>query len=247
MNRAQLNLAIMAWLHRAAINTPVANDFNVTAGFIALCEQDLNERLRARCMVIRTNQQIDGQYTTLPCDYLEMFDLRLAGGGPPLTYVTRETTANAFWQFTMNSPDNMTDAIGATPPDYYPIINTPAYPWGNGTPRKFSMVGSEIEWSPFPSLPAGATTPPPWPVAELAYYQRQTLGMEDTDTNNVLSTYPAIYIYGSLIHSAPFLRDDSRVVVWQKFYDQAIAGANAEHERSRTTGSPIRQQYRRLA
>jgi hypothetical protein len=35
--------------------------------------------------------------------------------------------------------------------------------------------------------------------------------------------------------------------VWQKFYDQAIAGANAEHERSRTTGSPIRQQYRRLA
>jgi hypothetical protein len=247
MNRAQLRMAIMAWLHRASLRTPVSSEFDATTGFIALCEQDLNERLRARCMVSRNSQEIDGQYTTLPCDYLEMFDCRLAGGGPPLTYVTRETTANAYWQMTSNNPDNTGDAMGALPPDYYPIINPPAYPWGDGTPRRFTIVGNEIEWSPFPSVPTDPTQQVNWPVAEMAYYQRQNLGMADTDTNNVLSTYPAIYIYGSLIHASPFLRDDTRVATWKGLYDQAIAGANAEHERARTQGSPIRQTYRRLA
>ena len=247
MNRASLRLAIMAWLHRASLRTPVANAFDATTGFIALCEQDLNERLRARCMILRASEPITGQYSSLPCDYLEMFDLRLAGGGPPLTYVTRETTANAYWQAASNSPDNTGDSIGALPPDFYPIINPPAYPWGDGTPRRFTIVGNEVEWSPFPAVPQDATTPPNWPVAEMAYYQRQNLGMADGDTNGVLSTYPAIYIYGSLIHASPFLRDDSRVATWQKFYDGAIAGANAEHERARSQGSPLRQTYRRLA
>jgi len=236
----------MAWLHRGTLRTPLAPDFDATTGFIALCEQDLNERLRARCMILRTAQEIDGQYSTLPCDFLEMFDLRLAGGGPPLTYVTRETTANAYWQSVNNNPGNQGDTIGALPPDFYPIINPPAYPWGDGTPRRFSIVGAEIEWSPFPSPPTNGTAPN-WPVAELAYYQRQNLDMADDATNNVLSTYPAIYIYGSLIHAAPFLRDDARVGTWQKLYDNAIAGANAEAERARTQGSPIRQTYRRLA
>lgn len=247
MNRSQLKLAIMAWLHRSTLRTPVSAEFDPTVGFIALCEQDLNERLRARCMVIRTKQQIDSQYSSLPCDYLEALDFRLAGGGPPLTYVTRETTANAYWQAVNNNPPNNTDAMGALPPDYYPIVNAPAYPWGDGTPRRFTIIGNEIEWSPFPTVPEGATSPPPWPVAEMAYYQRLNLGPEDADTNNVLSTYPAVYIYGSLLHAAPFIRDDGRVAVWTRFYDNAIAGANAEHERARTQGSPIRQTYRRLA
>src|SRR5215813_5042104 len=156
MTRAQLRMAIMAWLHRASLRTPVASEFDATTGFIALCEQDLNERLRARCMIIRTKQQIDQHYTTLPCDYLELVDLRLAGGGPPLTYVTRETTANAYWQMTNNSPDNTGDSMGALPPDYYPIVNPPAYPWGDGTPRHYTIVGNEIEWSPFPQLAQGA-------------------------------------------------------------------------------------------
>jgi hypothetical protein len=249
MNRQSLVLSIMAWLHRASLRTPVANEFDASAGFIALCEQDLNERLRARCMILRTQQEIDGQYTTLPCDYLELFDLRLAGGGPPLSYVTRETAANAYWQYTSNSPGNAGDSIGALPPDFYPIVNQPAYPWGDGTPRRYSIVGNEIEWTPFPIPPANidGTQPPAFPVAEMAYYARQQLAMANDATNAVLATYPAIYIYGSLIHSAPFLRDDSRVATWQKLYDGAIAGANAEHERARTQGSPLRQTYRRLA
>jgi hypothetical protein len=248
MNRAQLNAAILAWLHRASFSTPVANPFDVVTGFIALAEEDMNTRLRARCMVIRASQQIDGQYTTLPCDWLEPVDIRLANGGPPIDIATRYQTANAYWQHTAGlTGANAPEGFGI---DYMPILNPPAIPWGDGQPRSAAVVGSEIEWSPFPSLdpnaPPGAT--PIWPVAEMAYYQRLNLGMEDTDTNNVLSTYPACYIYGALIQSAPFLRDDSRVPVWKQFYDNAVVGANAEHERSRSgQGQRIVQRYRRMA
>jgi hypothetical protein len=248
LNRQQLSAAILAWLHRASFSTPVANPFDVVAGFIALAEQDMNTRLRARCMVVRCNQAIEGQYTTLPCDYLETVDLRLANGGPPIDFTTRAGAANAYWQHTAG-------LTGAYAPegfgvDYMPILNPPAYPWGDGQPRFATIVGSEIEWSPFPSLdpnaPPGAT--PQWPVAEMAYYQRLGLGMDDTDSNSVLSTYPACYIYGSLIQSAPFLRDDTRVSVWKTLYDNALIGANSEHERSRAgQGQRITQQYRRLA
>lgn len=248
MNRGELVQAILAWLHRAVLRTPVANVFDATAGFIALCEQDLNARLRARCMVVRANQTIDGQYTSLPVGYLEPLDFRLAGGGPPLTYVTRETAANALWQAVQNNPGASGAAGFSVPPDYYPILNPPAYPWGDGTPSRFTMVGDELEWSPFPKLPEGADPASfTWPVVELAYYRRINLGLNDSDSNAVLATYPACYIYGSLIHAAPFLRDDSRVTVWQGFYDGAIAGANAEHERARTQNTPLRQRFRRLA
>jgi hypothetical protein len=247
MNRAQLKLAIMAWLHRASLATPVASDFDVASGFIALCEQDLNERLRARCMVVRTNQEVDGQYTTLPCDYLEAFDFRVAGGnGPPLYYVSRDVTANALWQKTMNTPLNY--SLAGFGPDFMPILNQPAYPWGDGTPRRFTIIGAEIEWSPFPQPSADALASGyQFPNVEMSYYQRIGLGMDDTDTNAVLATYPAIYIYGSLIHSAPFLRDDQRVQTWATLYNNAVEGANREHERSRTAGSRLVATYRRLA
>jgi hypothetical protein len=242
MNRAQLRLAIMAWLHRASFRTPMAPDFDATTGFIALAEQDMNERLRARCMVVRATEVIDAQYTPLPCDYLEMLDLRFAGGGPPVTYVPRDQAALALYNRTSGA--RVTDGqAGLVSDAIWPESNA----WGTGK-YHFSIVGSEIEWVPFPTPPAQTDGQAvQWPLAEMAYYQRIQLGPDDTDTNNVLATYPACYIFGALIFSAPFLKDDARVATWQTAYDNAVVGANTEHERSRTQGGPINQRYRRLA
>ena len=41
-----------------------------------------------------------------------------------------------------------------------------------------------------------------------------------TDTNWLLTNYPDIYLYGSLIESAPYLRDDQRIGLWQSEYDR---------------------------
>jgi hypothetical protein len=247
MTRSGLKTAIMAWLHRASFRTPVADPFDAADGFIAICEQDLNEKLRARCMVIRTKQQVDAQYTTLPCDLLEPFDFRIEGG-PPLMYASRDQMATALYTRLVNDGNQVTANFPSLV-DYMPIVQPPGWPWGNGCPRRFSIVGAEIEWSPFPVLPPDQPPGQPiqWPIAEMAYYQRLGLGWNDTDTNSVLSMYPACYLFGSLIQSAPFLRDDSRVKLWSDLYNNAIEGANREHQRSRTQGSRLVQTYRRLA
>lgn len=247
MNRAQLNLAIMSWLHRSSFRTPVSDTFNVVAGWIALCEQALNDSLRARCMVVRATQPVEGQYMTLPCDYLEMLDARIVNG-PPLTYMARADLAAALYEQVNSSPGNWQGGT-QLPPDYTPQLTPPAYPWNGGLPRNYNIIGGEIEFSPFPvanpSLPPGQI--PTWPLCEMAYYQRLGLGTDDDDTNNVLMTYPAAYIYGSLIHSAPFLRDDGRVKLWGDMFSAAVSGANLEHERSRSAGGRLVQRFRPAA
>ena len=246
MNRAQLKLAIMAWLHRASFRTPVADPFDATAGFIALAEEQINAKLRARCMVARVSEPVTGQYLTLPCDYLEHLDARIQNG-PPLIDIPRADAAGALWRHAMSTNNDGLPAEGLYP-DYTPIINPPDWPWNNGLPQGFTIVGNEMEFSPFPEWdPASGTPEPVWPVCELAYYQRQNLGPDDTDTNIVLTTYPGVYIFGSLVEAAPFIRDDGRVKLWQDKFNDAVAGANAEHERARTAGGQLRQRFKRLA
>ena len=76
--------------------------------------------------------------------------------------------------------------------------------------------------------------------------RRGSLAEPDTDTTAVLTRYPAIYVWGCLLQSAPFLRDDSRLQSWGQLYSNAVNGANAEHERSRSAGSRLVARYKRL-
>lgn len=245
MNRSQLRTAILAWINRASLRVPVSATWDPTIAFATLTEQDINERCRARCMVIRTSEEVDGQYLTLPCDYLEAVDIRLANGGPELLYMPRFQTAEAVWAHTTQSPGD--PSWSGYAPDYYPIVNPSAVPWNNGQPKFYSVVGSQIEFVPFPIPDPNNNDAIQTFDVELAYYQRQILGPADTDTTQVLTTYPAIYLYGCLLQAAPFLREDPRVQTWGEMYNNAIVGANIEHERSRTQGSRLTQRYRRYA
>lgn len=42
-------------------------------------------------------------------------------------------------------------------------------------------------------------------------------------TNTLLTRYPNVYLYGSLLEAAPFLRDLQAVALWQTRYDRAMA------------------------
>lgn len=44
--------------------------------------------------------------------------------------------------------------------------------------------------------------------------------------NWVLDRNPDAYLYGAAVHSAPFLRDDERLVLWRSLYDGAIQAIN---------------------
>lgn len=44
-----------------------------------------------------------------------------------------------------------------------------------------------------------------------------------TDPNWLLTAHPDIYLYGTLVESAPYLRDEERLPVWEQRYQDAVA------------------------
>ena len=70
----------------------------------------------------------------------------------------------------------------------------------SGTPRFFAIIGRNIEFAPGPS----ETT-----SVDVTYYQRIP-PLATNSTNWLLTNYPDLYLYASLLHAAPFLMDDQR-------------------------------------
>ena len=80
--------------------------------------------------------------------------------------------------------------------------------------------------------------------AEL-YYFGKTDALSDSNTSNwILEHYPDAYLYGSLIHSAPYLKDDARIQVWAALYQSAIDSINQASEKAKFGGSGRRMKIR---
>lgn len=72
---------------------------------------------------------------------------------------------------------------------------------------------------------------------EFLYYVNLT-SLDDSNTSNVVLAFaPDLYLYGSLAASAPVLRDDERVTLWNSFYVDGRDSVNGQQIRS-TRGSP---------
>lgn len=97
------------------------------------------------------------------------------------------------------------------------------------TPVNYTIYGSTIKIGPFPNSTVGAT---------LLYYQKLTALSADEDTNWLLTNHPDVYLYGSLVGSAPYLGDDQRIQVWMGLYDRAAARIKGEDSRARWNGAP---------
>jgi hypothetical protein len=61
---------------------------------------------------------------------------------------------------------------------------------------------------------------------------------DSATTNWILDDYPDVYLYGSLMHSSPYIKDDERVALWQSFYERAKAELELAAERSQWPASP---------
>jgi hypothetical protein len=100
------------------------------------------------------------------------------------------------------------------------------------------------------SLEAGQFHLYPTPVAdvdlELLYYA-QVPDLASNATNWLLSTAPDIYLYGSLLHSAPYLQDDNRVAVWAQLYSAAVTRLNESSVSAKYSGSSLKSKVRGLA
>ena len=80
---------------------------------------------------------------------------------------------------------------------------------------------------------------------ELLYYQKIP-DLATNTTNWLLQDAPDVYLYGSLLHSAPYLAEDARVAVWAQMYSAAVQNVNSASEQARYSGSGMTLKVRGL-
>ncbi|MDA0338688.1 MAG: hypothetical protein O2910_02430 [Proteobacteria bacterium] len=82
----------------------------------------------------------------------------------------------------------------------------------SGSPSYYAITAGEIEVYP---IPDGTYT------AELYYYSSIQSQSASNATNWLLDNHKDAYLYGALVHSAPYLKDDARIQMWAALYQSA--------------------------
>ena len=87
-----------------------------------------------------------------------------------------------------------------------------------GQPRNYAPMGVQVEVFPTPADSYTGT---------LQYYRKIPALSDAAPTNWLLEVAPDAYLYGSLIHAAPFLVEDMRLQTWSGLYSAAVSNLNA--------------------
>jgi hypothetical protein len=104
-----------------------------------------------------------------------------------------------------------------------------------GRPEHYAMSDGAFEIYP---------TPDATYTAELLYYAENDALSSSNTTNWLLTDYPDVYLYGTLVHTAPFLGEDARLPIWAQLYQSALDGVNMASEKARYSGSGLRMNIR---
>jgi hypothetical protein len=101
----------------------------------------------------------------------------------------------------------------------------------SAAPSIYTFYGSTIEvWR----VPTADYT------IEMDYYQKlPPLAGQINGRNWLLDDSPGAYLYGSLIHAAPYLRDDPRIAIWQSLYRDEMLSLQDASTKAMTSGSRI--------
>lgn len=118
-------------------------------------------------------------------------------------------------------------------------VGTPEIFWewkagfsGNGRPRKAAIIAGRLVVAPVPD----AAYP-----AEIIYYNALVPLSSSNPTNEVLLDAPDVYLFGSLMQAAPFLKDDERIPTWQSKFERGLYQIEMQMQRRESASlQPIR-------
>ena len=96
-----------------------------------------------------------------------------------------------------------------------------------GKPIYYSIMQNNIEFAPVPDSEY---------TLEIVYYQALP-ALADNTTNWLLDFHPDIYLYGSLLQSAPYLQADERIGVWAGKFQQILEQLKTSDEKARFSGT----------
>lgn len=104
-----------------------------------------------------------------------------------------------------------------------------------GKPVMYTINSGEFEFYPEPDVPYNLT---------MVYRARVPELSQDSDTNWILNDYPDVYLYSSLVHSAPYLQDDQRTALWAGLKEEAINSLNKESKIGKYSGTPLKMRIK---
>ena len=110
--------------------------------------------------------------------------------------------------------DPIHELVNKTPDGIAELWNNTAQAMSTGRPSAYAVVGSQFQFFRVPDQAYTAT---------LVYRQRISPLVNAGDTNWVLTYHPDAYLYGSLLQSASWLKDDARIPTWQAAFAQILA------------------------
>ena len=104
-----------------------------------------------------------------------------------------------------------------------------------GRPEYYALTAGSIELFPTPDAEYNAS---------LVYYGTVPALSASNTTNWLLTQAPDAYLYGSLVHSAPYLKEDSRIAAWAQFYQGAVDALSTEDDRAQTASAGLKARAR---
>ena len=107
-----------------------------------------------------------------------------------------------------------------------------------GRPTHYALTAGGIELYPTPNMAYNAS---------LVYYGRIAALSVSNTVNWLLTEAPDAYLYGALVHSAPYLKDDGKVALWDGLYKAAMDNLNMTSDDAKHGGSGLKLKLRRGA
>jgi len=107
----------------------------------------------------------------------------------------------------------------------------------SGTPMYYTHADSQFQLYPTPSADTDF---------ELLYFQKLDALSGSNADNWLLLDSPDVYLYGALLHSAPYLAEDQRIAIWAQMYSAAVQRLNEVSEDARFSGSGLKLKIRGL-
>lgn len=104
-----------------------------------------------------------------------------------------------------------------------------------GRPTEFTVLGNSFQFLPVPDSAYTAT---------LTYYQTIPRLSDTVASNWLLQKAYDIYLYGSLINSAPYLKEDGRIATWAQYYQGAVDALSIEDDRAQTASAGLKAKAR---
>ena len=95
-----------------------------------------------------------------------------------------------------------------------------------GPPKGLISLNGKLELAPVPDSAYTGTL----------YYYSKIPALASNSTNWLLTNYPQVYLFGSLLAAEAYLQNDPRLPVWGSMYDNAIQKLQGSTDRNKYAG-----------